>query len=124
MFISFISWYIDELMSNRSEETKASNKELKDLKQKLNKWCENSKITLPLQLKTVKTKARDKRINCKTFHDAGIYVAVDSHGFGYREVPETYGMYRIKCQLVTHFIKFLFISRFTEKNVYKFLFKR
>lgn len=55
--------------------------DIKDLKAKLSKWCEerhkNDK-TFSLQLKTPKIKSREKKINCKTFHQAGICVAVDS----------------------------------------------
>ena len=38
-------------------------------------------------------KARDKKMNSKTFHQAGIVVPVNPRGFGYRDLPETYGNY-------------------------------
>ena len=85
-----VNWHLDELLkSNQNDKTKIN--DLKDLKKKLIKWCETSKHKWSLQLKSAKLKSRDKSINCKTFHEAGICVAVDAQGFGYREVPETYG---------------------------------
>ena len=38
-------------------------------------------------------KARDKKSVCKTFHGAGMVVPMDDQGIGYREVPETPGVY-------------------------------
>lgn len=55
--------------------------EIKELKAKLVQWVDehhkDGRI-FSLQLKTPKIKAREKKINCKTFHQAGICVPVDS----------------------------------------------
>lgn len=105
-------------MGGRSFKSATKSEDVKELKKKLTEWCDEhhkSDKTFSLQLKTPKIKAREKRINCKTFHGAGICVPVDSRsvilkisnsheqinnklfhynfsrGFGYREVPETEG---------------------------------
>ena len=44
-----------------------------------------------LDVKTKAMKARDKKVNCKLFHGAGLVVPVDDNDVGYREVPETPG---------------------------------
>jgi hypothetical protein len=93
---SAVNWYIDDLLKKKKNEKKLN--DLKDLKKNLTNWCEKSKHDWPLQIKTAKLKARDKRVNCKTFHEAGICVEVDSRGFGYREVPETYGKYLVSIE--------------------------
>jgi|LakMenEpi03Aug12_release.lakeMendotaPanAssembly.Ray.scaffolds.fasta_scaffold529709_1 hypothetical protein len=87
---SAVNWYLDELMKS-SDTNKEKLNELKELKKQLGSWCEKSNFKWSLELKTSKLKNRNKKINCKTFHDAGICVAVNEQGFGYREVPESYG---------------------------------
>lgn len=55
--------------------------EVKELKKKLADWCDEhhkTDKTFSLQLKTPKIKSREKKINTKTFHGAGICVPVDS----------------------------------------------
>ena len=84
-----VSLYIDELL--KCTDAKEKHKDLLEIKKKLVSWCEKSKHEWPLQLKTPKIKIRDKNMNCKTFHEAGICVPVNEQGFGYREVPESYG---------------------------------
>ena len=59
----------------------------------MNDWCDErykGNKTFSLQLKTPRTKAREKKTNCKLFHSAGLVVPVDSKGFGYRDVQESY----------------------------------
>ena len=46
-----------------------------------------------LEMKTKAMKARDKKVNCKTFHNAGIVVPVDANDVGYRPVPESAGLF-------------------------------
>ena len=88
---SAVNWYLDELLKF-TDSNKTKIVELKELKKQLASWCEKeSKFEWPLQLKTPKLKIRDEKINCKTFHGSGICVAVNEQGFGYREVPESYG---------------------------------
>ncbi len=84
------SWYVTELIENNK---KSSNKELNELKKSLSDFCDKSVNKYPIQMKTQKIKDRDKKVNAKTFHDGGICVPVDSNGFGYRDLPETYGIY-------------------------------
>ena len=77
----FFSWYLEELISGRNYKCDASLNDLKDLKQKLNDWCDErhkGDKTFSLQLKTPKIKAREKKMNCKLFHTAGLVVPVDS----------------------------------------------
>ncbi len=86
-----ISWYIGELLSNKNYKSKASTTELRELKKKLDSWLDSRdlKKKFSLQLVTPRIKSREKKVNCKTLHQAGLVVPVDSRGFGYREVPET-----------------------------------
>jgi hypothetical protein len=64
------------LISARNYKTDVSLNDLKDLKLKLTEFSNAKKHSL--QIKTPKIKAREKKINCKTFHDAGLFVKVDS----------------------------------------------
>jgi hypothetical protein len=77
-----LSWFIEDLILNPSEEVNADSvTNLKNFKDTLLKWC-NDKYgknkSFSLNLKTPKIKEREKKINCKTFHQAGICVPVDS----------------------------------------------
>ncbi|ESP02117.1 hypothetical protein LOTGIDRAFT_111475, partial [Lottia gigantea] len=69
------------------------NADLKELSEKqLKDLCEFSKKNnVELDYKTMKSKCRDEKIVCKTFHGAGIVVPIDENGVGYRPVPETPG---------------------------------
>ena len=78
-------WYIDDL-SKKDSSKKGS---LKSLKEQLQKAAE--KEGHALEQKTKNMKARDKKVNCKTFHGAGMVVPLDANEVGYREVPETIG---------------------------------
>jgi len=84
-----VNWYLDELLNKKTHKVAAKPDEIKELKTKLNKWIESQK-KYHLQLKTEKMKAHDKKMNCKTFHQAGIVVPVNPRGFGYRDLPESY----------------------------------
>ncbi len=86
IFFSKLSLYINELIG----QNESSNAELNELKKCLKNFCEKSKNKYLLQTKTKQIKDRDNKVNAKTFHDAGICVPVDSNGFGYRDIPETY----------------------------------
>lgn len=46
---------------------------------------------LPLEQKTTRMKARDKKAVCKLFHSGWLVVPVDGNEVGYRDVPETPG---------------------------------
>lgn len=87
-----VSWYLGELLSKKTYSTNSPNAELIQFKKKLTDWCESrhkNDKKFSLQARTLKTKARDKKVNCKTLHTAGLVVPVTASGFGYREVPET-----------------------------------
>jgi len=89
---SAINWYIEELLSKKTYSSYTSDEKLNKFKSKFSKWCdENHKNDkqFSLLLKTPKIKSREKKVNCKTIHQAGIVVPMNSRGFGYREVPET-----------------------------------
>jgi len=63
----------------KSFHTKASKLELNDLKKKLSEFCEKHyKSEFSLHLKTPKIKEREKKVNCKTFHGAGIFVPTNA----------------------------------------------
>ena len=65
----------------RTYKCDASNEELKNLKKDVLKWFENhhhEEKTFTLNVKTPKIKAREKKVNCKTFNQFGIVVPVDS----------------------------------------------
>ncbi|CAD5115084.1 DgyrCDS4097 [Dimorphilus gyrociliatus] len=49
------------------------------------------KLSYSLDVKTPKMKKRDKLVNSKTFHGAGICVPVDDNDIGYRPLPDTPG---------------------------------
>ena len=92
MFLK-ISWYLDELIAGRNYKSDVPLEDLKLLKKQLNDWCEErhkGNKCFSLQLKTPRIKSREKKMNCKLFHTAGLVVPVDSKGFGYRDVQETY----------------------------------
>ena len=75
------SWYINELLSKKTYSNNASGIELNEFKKKFTDWCEShhkNDKKFSLQLKTVKTKSRDKKVNCKTIHQAGLVVPVDT----------------------------------------------
>lgn len=87
-----IYWYISELLSKKTYSTNTSNDELNEFKKKFTEWCDThykGDKKFSLQIKTPKIKSREKKVVCKTMHQAGLVVSVDSRGFGYREVPET-----------------------------------
>lgn len=49
------------------------------------------KLNYSLDLKTQAMKKREKLVNSKTFHGAGICVPVDDNDIGYRPLPDTPG---------------------------------
>jgi len=78
-------------LSNKIYKSKATSNELRDLKTKIESWLESKdlKKKFSMQPVTPRIKSREKKVNCKTLHQAGLVVPVDPRGFGYREVPET-----------------------------------
>jgi hypothetical protein len=84
---SAVNWYLDELIISRRYKIRLEESTINRFKDKLVKWCDKKHS---LELKTSKIKARDKIINCKTFHGAGLSVPVTSDGFGYRDLPHSY----------------------------------
>ncbi|CAF0711664.1 unnamed protein product [Brachionus calyciflorus] len=87
-----INWYLEELISGRNYKTNSSQEDLKLIKTKFDEWCDRLKVSksFSLSLKSPKIKSRDKKINATIFNTAGIVVPVDSKGFGYRDIPESY----------------------------------
>ncbi|KAJ8298299.1 hypothetical protein KUTeg_024830 [Tegillarca granosa] len=75
----------DRLKAKDLEKTKKSN--LEKIQNAITDWAK--KKNYPLETKTKKMKDRDKKVVCKSFHNAGIVVPVDANEVGYREVPET-----------------------------------
>ena len=81
------------MIAGRNYKSNETLEDLKNLKKQMTDWCDSrykGNKTFSLQLKTPKTKSREKKMNCKLFHSAGLVVPVDSKGFGYRDVQETY----------------------------------
>ncbi len=79
-------------MSKKTYTTNSTNMELAEFKKELTDWCDShhkNDRKFSVQAKTIKMKAREKKVNCKTLHTAGLVVPVTTSGFGYREVPET-----------------------------------
>lgn len=64
---------------------------LKKVQDEVVTWAKKKNYSL--DLKSKKMKDRDKLVNCKTFHGAGIVVPVDDNDVGYRPVPETPGRF-------------------------------
>ena len=62
---------------------------LAKLKEKVTEGAKKGGYLLDQRTKSMR--ARDKMVNCKLFHGAGMVVPVDETGVGYREVPETPG---------------------------------
>ena len=50
---------------------------------------EAKKLNLSVTPITKSMKERQKKVNCPTFHGAGMVVPVDDNEVGYRPVPET-----------------------------------
>ncbi|GFN76618.1 histone parylation factor 1 [Plakobranchus ocellatus] len=50
---------------------------------------EAKKLQLSLERVTKSMKKREKKVNCPTFHEAGMVVPVDANDVGYRPVPES-----------------------------------
>jgi hypothetical protein len=72
---------LEELISGKIYRTKVAKSELNELKKKLIQFCEKQSKTdknFSLELKTLRIKEREKGLNCKTFHGAGIYVPVNA----------------------------------------------
>lgn len=84
---SAVNWYLDELILGKKYKTKLKESSIRQLKDKLLKWCDKK---YSLELKTPKIKTRDKTLNCKTFHNSGLCVPITADGFGYRDLPHSY----------------------------------
>ncbi|KAL0272790.1 UNVERIFIED_CONTAM: hypothetical protein PYX00_005632 [Menopon gallinae] len=68
-------------------------------KESLSKWAQDNKFTL--EKSTSKIKARQRRVNSKTFHGAGIVVPVDKKtDVGYRPLIETDAKLKKLCQQI------------------------
>ena len=85
VFSFSFSWFIEDFM----KKNKSKMAQLESLKADL--VAAAKKGGFSLDQKTKAMKARDKKVNCKLFHGAGLVVPVDENDVGYREVPETPG---------------------------------
>ncbi len=85
MFI--FSWFIDDYIKKNID----SKERLTKLKTHITEWAK--KKDFPLESRTKNMKARDKKVVCRTFHNAGLVVPVDDTEVGYRPVPEEPGKY-------------------------------
>ncbi|GAB1603204.1 histone PARylation factor 1-like [Argonauta hians] len=81
-----LSFYLSEKLKSKklggSEKTAATH-----LQKQLTQWAEKHNISL--ELKTEAMKKRDKKVVCKSFHNAGIVVKLGKNDIGYRPIPET-----------------------------------
>lgn len=80
----FVSWFIEEALTKQKSDV------LSKLLEQLEQFASSHKYAL--MQKTPAMKVREKKVVTRSFHGAGLVVAVDEHDVGYRELPETDGM--------------------------------
>jgi hypothetical protein len=69
---------MSDLIANKDNKSNEKLAKSKNLQKQLKDWCATkTKSKYSLELITPKIKLREKKVNCGTFHTAGICVPVD-----------------------------------------------
>ena len=90
IYFSFLSIHATQVLKSEKGEKKRG---IEQLIQSIEK--EAKKLNLSLASVTKSMKERQKKVNCPTFHGAGMVVPVDDNEVGYRPVPETQSKFRL-----------------------------